>query len=365
MGTVGHGIVGMARALSDAPEPEGAAAVRGSRIKAVGQTVPVTEKDVRAGSAFGADLVIPVPDGYSTIGMLKRGDRVFGADGCPARVVQTESLAGVASLEFTFSTGERVTTSALHPWATTTFPERVHDSEPGSGPGRRPKRIEHSVPTAHLHSAKAIAETLTLGGSPNHAVRVSPAVVLPSAQMRHAPYDVGAAIALRGLGRDRAASRTRSAIAIPIRYLRGSEHQRRELLRGLLDKGGSPGRGGAVVFTTLAPHLAWDVHELVCSLGYSPAVKVGSIPGTRTGHAEEFDVAFFPDRGVFTSIRRNRIVEERARMAARTVDRHHYRYVIAIRLLEQRAMRTIRVDTRDGLFLITRSYITAHDCAVM
>jgi replicative DNA helicase len=297
--------------------------------------------------------------------MLRRGDRVFGADGCPAHVVQSaEPQPRVSPLEITFSTGERVTTSALHPWATTTFDERVHDPDAASGPGRRPKHVERALPAAHVHSTKAIAESLTLGGSPNHAVRISPAVRMPSVAVPHAPYDVGTAIALRGLGQGRTAGRDHTTIAIPIRYLRGSEHQRRELLRGLLDKGGCPGQGGAVVFSTLAPHLAWDVHELACSLGYSPAVRVGSVLGVRTGPADSFDVAFFPDRGVFTSIRRNRIVEERARVSVRTMDRLNYRYVVSIRRLERCAMRTIRVDTADGRFLITRSYITAYDCAI-
>lgn len=54
---------------------------------------------------------------------------------------------------------------------------------------------------------------------------------------------------------------------IPIQYLRGSERQRRSLLRGLMDSDGSIYKSGRMKFTSISPKLASGVTNLVRSLG--------------------------------------------------------------------------------------------------
>jgi len=63
------------------------------------------------------DTPVPTPDGWTTMGDLRRGDRIFAADGSTAYVVhETPVLLGERCYAVTFSDGERITASAAHSW---------------------------------------------------------------------------------------------------------------------------------------------------------------------------------------------------------------------------------------------------------
>ena len=69
---------------------------------------------------------------------------------------------------------------------------------------------------------------------------------------------------------------------IPPAYLRASEPQRRELLAGLLDTNGTVAPTGNVQLSVTSRQLAYDVHELVVSLGYRCTIITKRVKGRRT-----------------------------------------------------------------------------------
>ena len=75
---------------------------------------------------------------------------------------------------------------------------------------------------------------------------------------------------------------------IPMPYLRGSIEQRRALLAGLLDTGGTVVPTGEVKLTLTNVRLAHDALELVVSLGYRARFRRHAA----RGHAERSSTAY-------------------------------------------------------------------------
>jgi replicative DNA helicase len=73
------------------------------------------------GKALALDTPIPTPDGWTTIGALEVGDRVFDESGQPCRVTfATPVQLNRECFEVLFSDGERITADADHQWSVLT-----------------------------------------------------------------------------------------------------------------------------------------------------------------------------------------------------------------------------------------------------
>ena len=86
---------------------------------------------------------------------------------------------------------------------------------------------------------------------------------------------------------------------IPMRYLRASEGQRRELLRGLMDTDGYIEKKGCAAIACSNKKLADGIMELLRSLGYKPQ-RTESTPtythkGEKLQGAVSYEMAFYPD----------------------------------------------------------------------
>src|SRR5262249_14155043 len=69
------------------------------------------------GKALAVDPPIPTPHGWRTMGGLRVGDEVFGADGHPCRVVAaTEAMLDRPCYEVVFSDGQSIVADAGHRW---------------------------------------------------------------------------------------------------------------------------------------------------------------------------------------------------------------------------------------------------------
>ncbi|HYZ29719.1 MAG TPA: dCTP deaminase, partial [Thermoleophilaceae bacterium] len=69
------------------------------------------------GKALALDTEIPTPDGWTTMGEIAVGDRVFGPCGTPRRVVAaTEVMHRRPCFEIGFSDGSAVVADAEHQW---------------------------------------------------------------------------------------------------------------------------------------------------------------------------------------------------------------------------------------------------------
>ncbi|QYC45996.1 Replicative DNA helicase [Nonomuraea coxensis DSM 45129] len=91
-----------------------------------GQMIVVAARPA-IGKALALDTPLPTPDGWTTMGDVKVGDRLIGADGRPTRIVAaTEVMHDRPCYEVEFSDGTVIVADARHQWRTLTRAARKH-----------------------------------------------------------------------------------------------------------------------------------------------------------------------------------------------------------------------------------------------
>jgi len=287
-----------------------------------GQMVVVAARPA-VGKALALDTPLPTPGGWTTMGQVRVGESLLGADGRPTLVTAaTEVMLGRPCYQVEFSDGEAIVADEDHQWLTWT----------SHAAGFVPPQI---VTTGEMAAALRCP---ALGGRSRFAVAMPRPLDLPEADLPVAPYAVGATLARRAVGagavRRASAGRSRAALAtdpargrIPPDYLRASAAQRRELLAGVL--GVSRVCGPARV-TLDSEALASDVRELIHSLGYQSVTTAG----TAGRHVIWF------------------------------TDALPWRYVVAVRPVPSVPVRCVQVDTADHLYLAGRAMIPTHNSAL-
>ena len=103
------------------------------------------------GKALALDTPLPTPDGWTTMGEVRVGDRLLGADGRPTTVTAAfEVRYGRPCYEVEFSDGSVIVADAEHLWKTTTRAGRL----------RRPEEVRHDRPDGALPVAPRRGVTL-------------------------------------------------------------------------------------------------------------------------------------------------------------------------------------------------------------
>ncbi|MEV5827238.1 replicative DNA helicase [Spirillospora sp. NPDC052242] len=304
-----------------------------------GQMIVVAARPAM-GKALALDTPLPTPTGWTTMGEVRVGDRLIGADGRPTRVVAaTEVMHGRPCYEVEFSDGEVIVADAEHQWRTTARAVcrpspaghlrlrpggLLRGAEPGPAIGTISRQFGVCAPsgpdprrTAERTAIRTTADilaTLHRDGLA-HTVEVAAPFDLPEADLPADPYLLG----LR-LGAGRAAH-------LPDACLRASVEQRRALLDGLLDTAASTGEDGRVRLTLADERLAHAVHELLVSLGGRATVEPA-------------------DDG-----RAHRVVLGDAQ-ARRIVD---------VRPVPSVPVRCVQVDNDDHMYLAGRSCVPTHN----
>jgi len=83
-----------------------------------------------AGKALALDTPLPTPTGWTTMGEVRVGDHLIGADGRPTRVVAaTDVMHGRPCYEVEFDDGTVIVADADHEWRTSTRPARRQHSQ--------------------------------------------------------------------------------------------------------------------------------------------------------------------------------------------------------------------------------------------
>jgi replicative DNA helicase len=316
-----------------------------------GQLVIVAARPA-VGKALALDTPLPTPSGWTTMGDVQPGDYLMGAGGSPVRVTAaTEVMTGRPCYEVVFSDGHTVTADADHQWSTTT---------------RSSRRTGHGQSVV---TTKEIAQALTaVGQGPDHAVPVAAPLELPARALPVDPYDLGAWLAgapgrpapaasvgeetLRNLG-------VLQDSHVPRDYLRGSVPQRRALLSGLLDVGGTVNPDGAVQFTATSRHLAAGVRELITGLGYRCWQPEKQPEGHAGQPSDTVTLTFTPPDEVF------RAAGQRAAHASRrppgAAGNPQYRYITDVREVPSVPVRCVQVDAPDHLYLCGEAMIPTHN----
>ncbi|WP_026403969.1 replicative DNA helicase [Actinomadura rifamycini] len=287
-----------------------------------GQMIVVAARPAM-GKALGLDTPLPTPTGWTTMGEVRVGDRLIGADGEPTRVVAaTDVMRDRPCYEVEFSDGEVIVADAGHQWRTTAPPGHLRPA----GQGRRTTTA--MLTAAHRCTSPAAAETggravrttaeifATLRhGTRNHAVEVAAPFDLPEADLPADPYLLGLRL---GAGR---------APHLPDVCLRASVRQRLALLDGLLDTAATTGADGRVRLTLADEVLAQAVRELLLTLGRRAAVEPAGDGRT------------------------HRIVLDDARE----------RHIVDVRPVASVPVRCVQVDNDDHMYLAGRSCIPTHN----
>ncbi|BCJ59460.1 hypothetical protein Jiend_28820 [Micromonospora endophytica] len=127
------------------------------------------------GKALALDTPLPTPDGWTSMGEVKVGDQLIGADGNPTTVTHAfEVRVDRPCYEVEFSDGSTIVADAEHLWATTTRATRRQRNE---------LRPSHQW-DAHARYA-ATAAHLTVTSSPDRPMTYSEAVKIAGPEFRN------------------------------------------------------------------------------------------------------------------------------------------------------------------------------------
>jgi replicative DNA helicase len=335
------------------------------------------------GKALALDTPLPTPTGWTTMGRVKVGDALLGADGRPVTVTAaTGVMLGRPCYEVVFDDQTSIVADAQHQWVVTesdraltttaTIVALGHPSEAAPISSHGPVQLT-------VRTTEEIARTLSRqGGGSGCYVPASSALDLPAVDLPLPAYVVGT-----WLGRRSSTAAVKSADPrtidvlghlgvldgdqVPTRYLRASRGQRAALLAGLLDAGGRVNRVGAVQFTSTSATLAAGVHDLVVGLGYRCGIQREPVPGGRTETSSmTHTITFTTDDDVFRVPRKRELHSQRlgTRTAGCVAGAAQRRRIAEIRAVGSVPVRCVQVDAPDSLYLASRSMIPTHNSAL-
>ena len=320
------------------------------------------------GKALALDTPLPTPAGWTTMGEVRVGDELIGADGRPTLVVAaTDVMVGRPCYEVEFSDGTVIVADEQHQWLTDT-------------------RASRRNPNVHaaVRTTREIADTLrcaTADRRLNHSVTNAAPLAGAEQDLLVPPYTLGAwlgdgttacaqlttadpeiVMRIEGEGgTDKSALCTIGVVGdkhIPLQYLRASEGQRRALLAGLLDTDGTVTNGGAVQFTVTNRRLSADVVELIVSLGYRCQVATKAVNGRSELSSTAYLVNFSASDQVFGLHRKELLHKERR---AASAARSHSRFITDVRPVPSVPVRCVEVDNADHMYLASRAMVPTHN----
>jgi replicative DNA helicase len=156
-----------------------------------GQMIVIAARPA-VGKALALNTPLPTPRGWTTMGEVRVGDVVIGADGRPTRVLAaTEVLTGRPCYEVHFSDGSVIVADGQHQWLTETRASRrsAHAAKSGYN------RYRNQRTFAAVSTTEEIAATLrcpTAEHRLNHSVELARPLDLPDRELLVGPYTLGA-----------------------------------------------------------------------------------------------------------------------------------------------------------------------------
>jgi replicative DNA helicase len=143
------------------------------------------------GKALALDTPLATPSGWTTMGEVRVGDEVMGADGRPTAVVAaTEVMTDRPCYEVQFSDGSVIVADAQHQWLTETRASRK--SAQAARVGYNGSRTQQTF--AAVRTTEELARTVrcaTKDARLNHSVTNAAPLELPEAELPLPPYALG------------------------------------------------------------------------------------------------------------------------------------------------------------------------------
>jgi replicative DNA helicase len=347
------------------------------------------------GKALALDTPIPTPAGWTTMGSIGVGDRVFDDRGRECSVTYISPVhENRTCYRVEFDDGSVIVADAEHQWSVSENP-RLDDPRVVT----TQEMVDEGVRTEASRSRwfLRLSDALEL---PEQELPVDPYVLgcwlggghARSAGMTIADEDVshfarefshaGYPLLFRGgieygfaplpshcrvvAQRELAAELRRAGLTsgaekhVPAPYMRASFKQRLALVQGILDTDGNVDLRGRAELCLTDRALVAQVRELVCSLGHKPGQleerKIRLLEGA-TVTAWRF--SWTPLDPVFRLARLAEALTDLGRNER--VPRHRWRAVTAIRPVESVPVRCITVDSPAHLYLAGESMIPTHN----
>jgi hypothetical protein len=332
------------------------------------------------GRALDPATPIFTPDGWTTMGELREGDKVFDESGRMRYVSAVAGWEGRPRYRMRFSDGSVIVADGGHQWETTTVSERA-------------RRV-----AARIRSTEEIAQQVkNANGVTNHAVAWAGPLDLPVQSLLIDPYVLGlwlgdgttlaGSIACHAqdaeettflieqagypvkelvngssvngrqlrvygdLQRDLRVEGVLGDKHVPEQYLRASSGQRLALLQGLMDSDGTVDKDGRCEFTNTNRGLVDAVAGLVRSLGVGCRVSLRkrATDSTREAWCAKFTPTFMPFR------------LERKRARCKEVRARRFHYIVGCERIEDGPTRCIETDGPSHLFLAGEGLVASHN----
>ncbi len=335
--------------------------------------------------------LIQTPHGLMKFGDLQVGDYVYSSFGHPTEVVGIYEQGIVPVYRITFSDHSSVLAGAEHLWKVwrrhrsakimSTAQIMATDlrdwADNGMWRWRIPIANPIQRPIADLPVPPYTLGALIANGylhgtghpvltTPDYAVvakvKEEHIVIIDNSSASACPRFMvhGVKDAIKALGLNLPSGRK----FIPRRYLEASFAQRLALLQGLMDADGSSRDGGrrSVIYHTTSARLAYDVVELVQSLGGTANTnfKNRGVKQNRSGDTVEWGV-FILTPSYINPFSTNR---KQGRDAPRRTFEPH-RSIVSIESEGEENSRCIQVAAPNSLYLIGRDYIVTHNTVVI
>lgn len=359
----------------------------------------------QSGKPLAIDTPVPIPTGWTTLGEIRTGDQVFDRHGNLTEVTYiTPVFEQRDCYRITFDDGSSVVADGVHRWAVcdtwATDPHSLQVKDTNSlreayriTTSKGSHRYRYSIPLAgalQLPDADLPIEPYLLGLWLGDGHHISGALHLGSKDFDAIANSLEArGSEILGITEDNDRGTAKRVVTcdsngrtlqqlirehgllgrkhIPAAYLRASEHQRRELLRGLMDTDGTVGARGRLQISQSNKTLADGVVELITSLGYKPMrdQKMGSYTkgGIRIKTTTSFRISFSAEdaSGCFTLDRH--IEKHRSYTAATKTRPNHFnrRFIRDISPVESVPVKCISVRDESHLFLVGEQMVPTHN----
>jgi replicative DNA helicase len=156
-----------------------------------GQMIVIAARPA-VGKALALDTPLPTPQGWTTMGEVRIGDLVIGADGRPTRVVgTTDVMTERPCYEVHFSDGSLIVADGQHQWLTETRASRRSAQQAQAGYNR----YRNQRTFAAVRTTEEIAATLrcsTADRRLNHSLDLTRPLDLADRELLVGPYTLGA-----------------------------------------------------------------------------------------------------------------------------------------------------------------------------
>jgi phage terminase large subunit-like protein len=367
------------------------------------------------GKGLALDTPIPTPHGWTTMGALRPGDRVFDETGASCTVKFVSPIhVGLKCWRLTFSDGTSIVADEQHRWLTTPR------WRPWAASGRRPKtRLPEVVTTPQI--ADSVRVPRSDGGvEHNHSIGVAGALRTADVELPLDPYLLGCwlgdgstysarltagdqdvqffrAAVGDALGSVATASQGRTAWTvgltsgrggvratkiqavlrrlgvlgdkhIPEQYLWAGTAQRRAMLQGLMDTDGTAtptGQSGAVScsFANTNERIARGVLQLARSLGLKATLRTrdAKLEGRAVGLVHEVQFTAWREDAVFRLPRKLERLKPRPDRPTRSSTLK----IVACEPVPSMPTVCIQVDSPSRLFLAGEGMTPTHNTALI